>query len=51
MSVTLFRSRIALASALGGLLIAAALYGLSWEGSARAAGTTTIVFAESGLGT
>ena len=51
MSVTVSRRRIALASALGGLLIAAALYGLSWEGSARAAGTTTIVFAESGLGT
>ena len=51
MSVTVSRRRIALASALGGLLIAAALYGLNWEGSARAAGTTTIVFAESGLGT
>src|ERR1035441_7016969 len=51
MSVTLSRRRIALASALCSLLIAVALYGLSWGGSASAASTTTIVFAESGLGT
>src|ERR1019366_9594861 len=51
MSLNPPRRRVALASALGGLLIAVALYGLSWGGSASAASTTTIVFAESGLGT
>jgi multiple sugar transport system substrate-binding protein len=46
------RRRLGLAGILGGLLIALALYGLSWGGgSSAAAGTTTITFAESGLGT
>lgn len=51
MTLNQSRRRSVLAGALGALLIVAALYGLGWGASARAAGTTTIVFAESGLGT
>ena len=44
MSVNLSHRRYAAAGVAAVLLLAAALYGLSWGGSASAAGTTTISF-------
>src|ERR1700691_140136 len=51
MTVNPSRRRYSAAGLAAALLLAVALYGLSWGGSASAAGTTTISFAESGLGT
>jgi multiple sugar transport system substrate-binding protein len=51
MTVKLSRRRYGAAGVAGAILLVAALYGVSWGGSASAAGTTTISFAESGLGT
>jgi len=51
MTVSASRRRQVIAGAVAAALLAIVLYSLSWGGAAQAAGTTTIQFAESGLGT